>query len=190
MIRSKIHSWKTALGILMFVWTILLLSCDLLLMTRILDLRGNPARVLIAIGTIMLIAPYAYLLFSALSHFKTKHAIAFWVGSLLIASVWFVIVLLCLQIKAFWLIALLGFAPILALAITAIVKRDIRYGWGAAALWLGFGMGFGIIITLFGHRDVFFLNPIGCPSVLLGLCVFIAADLALQYRLAGKTVSQ
>lgn len=186
--NRKIHFWITGVGIIVFILSALLIIIELIVGTDILNLRGTPIKIITKVGVVALIAPYGYLLCSALLHFKKKLAIWFWIGSILLAPAWSGVIFLLFQgdmtLFTLVLVVVVAVVPVVALVAAAVVKRDMRYGWGAAAAILGLASGTGLINALIDNWDVFLITPAGYLPFLLAFCLFIAVDLAVQYRQA------
>lgn len=123
------------------------------------------------------IAFFLYLLFSAMAHFSAGKAAGLWVGEILLTLLWFGVFLLLFE-ASYGIIALLGLigvVPPVILVVRAVVKKDIRFGWGAAALLFGFWSG---IATLLVYADMWetVLYFYGCFPF-IAFCAFIIGDL-------------
>lgn len=188
--KYKTNPWAMFTAIATFVIAFSVIALSIVARTGVISLRGTPMRAIMIAGVLTFLFPYGYLLCSALSHFKKKWAITLWLGSILSAPAWCGVIFLLFQgettIFTLLLISMPTFIMALVLLIAAIIKRDIRYGWGVAAFLMGFWSGIGIFNAAVGHWDVFLLNPIGNPLLLLILCAFIVFDMTFQYRLAAS----
>ena len=133
-----------------------------------------------------------YLLFSALAHFRTGKAIGLWFGILVpvICEVGAILLLVFIDFKGgntpdmtpLYLIAGYPFPiPIiaLALAVVSIVKKDIRFSWGTAALLFGFWLGFMVLFMGDGGLDDVIKY---CWWQFVGIGVFIIVDLCCIIR--------
>ena len=122
------------------------------------------------------VTAFLYLLFSSLAHFPVKKALALSLGILLLAFGWFgLIQLLMNSYIALVGMGILAIAPPVILAVIAGVKKNIRLGWGSAALLFSFWSGAAILLVSTSSWDsgpLFF----GCLPF-AGICVFMICDL-------------
>lgn len=183
--QKKLLPWMTILGIVacvsMVVEIMKLVDIDFSLMI--------PMAFDKTIFVIPAVSCSLYLLFSALAHFRTGKAIGLWfgilvpviceVGSLFLVDFGFNSTLPTTQLHL-----IVGFPlPIpafaLVLAVVAIVKRDVRFGWVSAALLFGFWLGFMVLFMGDGGLDDVIKY---CWWQFAGIGVFAIVDLCCIIR--------
>lgn len=183
--QKKLLPWMTILGIVACVSMVMeimkLVDMDFSLMIP----RALDKTIFVIPG----VSCSLYLLFSALAHFRTGKAVGLWFGILVpvVCEVWTLFLIdfnIDMMSPMIPLYLIVGFPlPIpafaLVLAVVAIVKKDIRFGWGTAALLFGFWLGFMVLFMGDGGLDDVIEY---CWWQFVGIGVFIIVDLCCIIR--------